>query len=222
MEGGVGRFLMARGARSLGRLSSSREPRHDASVTRRALAAWGLASSGERYRLLASRASLCPIASHAIMFTNASKCLATPRAILSTCSRPRAHTVSIANTKVPKCTIFSVAPAPRRTCVSLQDTYTLRLPYRFPSSSQPSRRHISSAQDGAIKEKHRAFIALGSNMGDRVAMIERACRELESNGKVDIIQTSSLWESKAMYVVNQDNFVNGACEVCYVFTQFEH
>jgi 2-amino-4-hydroxy-6-hydroxymethyldihydropteridine diphosphokinase/dihydropteroate synthase len=59
-------------------------------------------------------------------------------------------------------------------------------------------------------------------MGDRVAMIERACRELESNGKVDIIQTSSLWESKAMYVVNQDNFVNGACEVCYVLTQFEH
>jgi 2-amino-4-hydroxy-6-hydroxymethyldihydropteridine diphosphokinase/dihydropteroate synthase len=55
-------------------------------------------------------------------------------------------------------------------------------------------------------------------MGDRVAMIERACRELESNGKVDIIQTSSLWESKAMYVVDQDNFVNGACEVCYVFT----
>ncbi|CAN9098819.1 unnamed protein product [Alternaria alternata] len=50
-------------------------------------------------------------------------------------------------------------------------------------------------------------------MGDRVAMIERACRELESNGKVDIIQTSSLWESKAMYVVNQDNFVNGACEI---------
>ncbi|KAG9191641.1 2-amino-4-hydroxy-6-hydroxymethyldihydropteridine diphosphokinase / dihydropteroate synthase [Alternaria panax] len=50
-------------------------------------------------------------------------------------------------------------------------------------------------------------------MGDRVAMIERACSELEANGKVDIIQTSSLWESKAMYVVDQDNFVNGACEI---------
>jgi 2-amino-4-hydroxy-6-hydroxymethyldihydropteridine diphosphokinase/dihydropteroate synthase len=51
-------------------------------------------------------------------------------------------------------------------------------------------------------------------MGDRVAMIERACREMESNGKIEIKRTSSLWESKAMYVVDQDNFVNGACEVC--------
>lgn len=60
---------------------------------------------------------------------------------------------------------------------------------------------------------HRAFIALGSNMGDRVAMIEHACKEMEATGLVKILQSSSLYETKAMYVLDQDNFVNGACEV---------
>jgi 2-amino-4-hydroxy-6-hydroxymethyldihydropteridine diphosphokinase/dihydropteroate synthase len=60
---------------------------------------------------------------------------------------------------------------------------------------------------------NRAFIALGSNMGDRVAMIEQACKEMEASGLVKILQTSSLYETKAMYVLDQDNFVNGACEV---------
>lgn len=51
-------------------------------------------------------------------------------------------------------------------------------------------------------------------MGDRTAMIEQACKEMESTGKIRIVRTSSLWESKAMYVLDQDNFVNGVCEVC--------
>jgi 2-amino-4-hydroxy-6-hydroxymethyldihydropteridine diphosphokinase/dihydropteroate synthase len=63
------------------------------------------------------------------------------------------------------------------------------------------------------KKKHRAFVALGSNMGDRVAMIEQACKEMEAGGKIKVLRTSSLWETKAMYVVDQDKFVNGACEV---------
>ncbi|KAJ5057931.1 folic acid synthesis protein FOL1 [Bipolaris maydis] len=44
-------------------------------------------------------------------------------------------------------------------------------------------------------------------------MIEQACKEMESGKKIRIIRTSSLWESKAMYVLDQDNFVNGACEI---------
>ena len=50
-------------------------------------------------------------------------------------------------------------------------------------------------------------------MGDRVAMIEQACKEMEASGKIKILRTTSLWETKAMYVVDQDKFVNGACEV---------
>lgn len=55
-------------------------------------------------------------------------------------------------------------------------------------------------------------------MGDRVAMIEQACKEMEAGGKIKVLRTSSLWETKAMYVVDQDMFVNGACEVRHLTT----
>ena len=61
--------------------------------------------------------------------------------------------------------------------------------------------------------RHRAYIALGSNLGDRVAMIQKACRLMEKSGEIKVLRTSSLYETKAMYVLDQDNFVNGACEV---------
>ncbi|GAP87278.2 putative dihydropteroate synthase [Rosellinia necatrix] len=57
-----------------------------------------------------------------------------------------------------------------------------------------------------------AYIALGSNLGDRVAMIEQACREMDVRG-IRVKRTSSLWETEPMYVLDQDRFVNGACEV---------
>jgi peroxiredoxin len=69
--------------------------------------------------------------------------------------------------------------------------------------------HELSDKDG----QHRAFIALGSNMGDRLEMIERACKLLDQSGEVSILRTSSLWETKAMYVENQADFLNGVCEV---------
>ncbi|KAK5141043.1 hypothetical protein LTR04_002741, partial [Oleoguttula sp. CCFEE 6159] len=71
-------------------------------------------------------------------------------------------------------------------------------------------------QDGSRPEAqgmHRAYIALGSNVGDRIAMVERACNEMARLPEINVLRTSGLWETKAMYVENQDNFVNGACEV---------
>ncbi|KAI1936026.1 trifunctional dihydropteroate synthetase [Ophidiomyces ophidiicola] len=60
--------------------------------------------------------------------------------------------------------------------------------------------------------EHRVFIALGSNMGDRIAMMERACEEIAAKG-IKIMRTSSLFETAPMYVTNQDPFLNGVCEV---------
>ncbi|KAI0523672.1 Dihydropteroate synthase [Xylaria bambusicola] len=57
-----------------------------------------------------------------------------------------------------------------------------------------------------------AYIALGSNLGDRVAMIEQACKEMDMRG-IKVKRTSSLWETEPMYVLDQERFVNGACEV---------
>lgn len=64
---------------------------------------------------------------------------------------------------------------------------------------------------GASRTK-KAYIALGSNLGDRVAEIENACNEMDKRG-IRVKRTSSLWETEPMYVTDQDRFVNGACEV---------
>lgn len=60
--------------------------------------------------------------------------------------------------------------------------------------------------------KRLAYIALGSNLGDRIGWIERACAEMDARG-IKVKRTSSLWETEPMYVLDQDRFVNGACEV---------
>ncbi|KAM3065576.1 trifunctional dihydropteroate synthetase [Clarireedia jacksonii] len=58
----------------------------------------------------------------------------------------------------------------------------------------------------------RAYIALGSNLGDRIAMIEMACKKMSERG-INVKRTSGLWETEPMYVLEQENFINGACEV---------
>ena len=49
-------------------------------------------------------------------------------------------------------------------------------------------------------------------MGDRISMIETACRLMEQRG-IHIQRTSSLFETAPMYVTEQGEFVNGVCEV---------
>ncbi|KAL4943213.1 hypothetical protein BDV06DRAFT_144119 [Aspergillus oleicola] len=63
-----------------------------------------------------------------------------------------------------------------------------------------------------IKPPHRAFIALGSNVGERVEMIERACLEMDRAG-IKVRRTSSLFETGPMYYLDQEPFMNGVCEV---------
>ncbi len=73
---------------------------------------------------------------------------------------------------------------------------------------------MTSPHDSAAPPpKRTAYIALGSNMGDRIGWIEKACDEMDARG-VKVKHTSCLWETEPMYVLDQDRFVNGACEVC--------
>ncbi|EFQ30930.1 dihydropteroate synthase [Colletotrichum graminicola M1.001] len=71
------------------------------------------------------------------------------------------------------------------------------------------------ARDGAAarpKGPRTAYVAFGSNLGDRVAWIEQACAQMDRRG-IKVKRTSSLWETEPMYVLEQDRFVNGVCEV---------
>lgn len=59
----------------------------------------------------------------------------------------------------------------------------------------------------------RAYIGLGSNLGDRLHNIEQACHKIDALPSTRIMRTSGLYETAAMYVTDQDNFLNGVCEV---------
>ena len=59
---------------------------------------------------------------------------------------------------------------------------------------------------------HRVYVALGSNVGDRIGNIESACQRMYSRG-IKVTRTSALYETKAMYLEDQQSFINGACEV---------
>lgn len=60
--------------------------------------------------------------------------------------------------------------------------------------------------------RHRAFLALGSNLGNRIEMIELAAREMSDRG-LTVLRTSAIYETEPMYLENQQSFINGACEV---------
>lgn len=49
-------------------------------------------------------------------------------------------------------------------------------------------------------------------MGDRIATIEAAVTEMKKRG-LNVIKTSSLYETKPMYYDDQDPFLNGVCQI---------
>ncbi|PNS16273.1 folic acid synthesis protein fol1 [Sphaceloma murrayae] len=59
----------------------------------------------------------------------------------------------------------------------------------------------------------KAYIALGSNLDDRLRMIEQACKALADHGAIRLLRTSLLYETTPMYVEDQGEFLNAACEI---------
>ncbi|XWW95447.1 hypothetical protein V2A60_003406 [Cordyceps javanica] len=86
------------------------------------------------------------------------------------------------------------------------------MPFLAASGRRHSRRSYAGCGCRGAKRTTTAYIALGGNLGDRVAEIERACNEMDRRG-IKVTRTSSLWETEPMYVTDQDRFLNGVCEV---------
>lgn len=88
-------------------------------------------------------------------------------------------------------------------------------PKAFTRHTFPKSIRIDRASDMTTtkhKRTRKAYVALGSNVGDRIAEIEKACREMDARD-IRVTRTSSLWETEPMYYAEQDRFVNGVCEV---------
>jgi len=64
-----------------------------------------------------------------------------------------------------------------------------------------------------LKQTVRAFIGLGSNMGDRVAYLEAARRMLADHPSVELSKASSLYETEPVGYADQGWFLNQVVEV---------
>ena len=64
----------------------------------------------------------------------------------------------------------------------------------------------------AVLEKHTAYVALGSNLGDKEANLRRALELLEERG-VEVVKTSTFICTEPYGVTDQPQFLNGVCQV---------
>lgn len=60
---------------------------------------------------------------------------------------------------------------------------------------------------------HLAAIALGANLGDRFDNLQRAVQLLQAHQDIQVVDTSFLYETPPMYVVDQPKFLNGAVRI---------
>ena len=58
-----------------------------------------------------------------------------------------------------------------------------------------------------------AFIALGTNKGDRINFLRQAILNLKSDSKVNLVASSSVYETKPYGNKNQSDFLNAVIEV---------
>ena len=57
-----------------------------------------------------------------------------------------------------------------------------------------------------------AYVALGSNLGDREENLRTALKHLEANG-VEVVKVSTFIETEPYGVTDQPGFVNAVCQV---------
>lgn len=68
---------------------------------------------------------------------------------------------------------------------------------------------------------HTAFIALGSNLGDKQDNLEQAIKQINASPQNKLVQTSKWYETEPVGYLNQDNFINGAIEIKTLLTPKE-
>jgi len=64
-----------------------------------------------------------------------------------------------------------------------------------------------------MSEENRTFLALGSNLDDRLLNLKNGIKMLNNHPHIWVIKTSYFYESPPMYNVNQNNFLNMVIEI---------
>lgn len=68
---------------------------------------------------------------------------------------------------------------------------------------------------------NKVYIALGSNMGDRLHYIEQAIQKLEEHVAITVKNISSIYETAPVGYLDQDAFLNGVVEISTTLTPHE-
>ncbi|KAK9768169.1 trifunctional dihydropteroate synthetase [Basidiobolus ranarum] len=63
------------------------------------------------------------------------------------------------------------------------------------------------------KDEHVSILAIGTNLGDRVANIKSALKTLHEHPDCRLVDTSFLYETPPMYLTEQPPFLNSACKI---------
>ena len=59
----------------------------------------------------------------------------------------------------------------------------------------------------------RAYIALGSNLGDRIGQMQSALKALAADNQLKVLQISPVYENRAVGMGEADDFLNAIAEV---------
>ena len=81
------------------------------------------------------------------------------------------------------------------------------------TSMSPHNSPLDNTAPSGSRMRGGVVVALGSNVGNKIEEIEKACRAIDADPDMRIVETSFLYETKPMYVEDQERFMNGACEV---------
>lgn len=60
---------------------------------------------------------------------------------------------------------------------------------------------------------NKAYLGLGTNMGDREAYLRQACEILRTHSKIKLLKVSKVYETKAWGYTKQDDFLNICVEI---------
>lgn len=60
---------------------------------------------------------------------------------------------------------------------------------------------------------NKAYLGLGTNMGNREEYLRQACKTLQEHGKINILKISKIYETKAWGYTEQDDFLNICIEI---------
>jgi dihydroneopterin aldolase/2-amino-4-hydroxy-6-hydroxymethyldihydropteridine diphosphokinase/dihydropteroate synthase len=121
-------------------------------------------------------------------------------------------------------------PLPDKSGLDLTIRKPSALPFACPSisisrtkatSRRPTRTSLTetTGSNETDTQGERVFIALGSNIGDRVGNIRRAVDGLEKE-RVEVVRTGRMYESEPMYVEDQARFINTVIEVSFSLLPF--